>query len=40
MGELASMYYRDEGRRVKLRIEKKTYSSVELSVRYNFKVYY
>ncbi|KAG6552262.1 hypothetical protein Mapa_006112 [Marchantia paleacea] len=38
MGELASMYYRDEGRRVKLRIEKKTYSSIELSVRYNFKV--
>ncbi|KAL3675158.1 hypothetical protein R1sor_025106 [Riccia sorocarpa] len=38
MGELASMYYRDEGRRVKLRIEKKAYSSLELSVRYNFKV--
>jgi hypothetical protein len=38
MGELASNFYRDEGRRVKLRLEKKTYSSVELSVRYNFKV--
>ncbi|CAM6085659.1 unnamed protein product [Calypogeia fissa] len=38
MGELANIYYRDEGRRVKLRLEKKTYSSVELSVRYNFKV--
>jgi hypothetical protein len=38
MGELATTFYREEGRRVKLRIEKKTYSSLELSVRYNFKV--
>jgi hypothetical protein len=39
MGELATTFYREEGRRVKLRIEKKTYSSLELSVRYNFKVH-
>lgn len=37
MGELATAYYKEEGRRVKMRIEKKSYSSLELSVRYNFK---
>jgi hypothetical protein len=37
MGELATIFYREEGRRVKLRVEKKSYSSLELSVRYNFK---
>lgn len=37
MGELATTFYREEGRRVKLRVEKKSYSSLELSVRYNFK---
>ncbi|KAK7262793.1 hypothetical protein RJT34_30374 [Clitoria ternatea] len=36
--ELAGAYYREEGRRVKQRIEKKNLSSVELIVRYCFKV--
>ncbi|XP_061351446.1 uncharacterized protein LOC133296470 [Gastrolobium bilobum] len=36
--ELASTYYREEGRRIKQRIEKKNVSSVELIVRYCFKV--
>ncbi|KAJ1434079.1 Tetratricopeptide-like helical domain superfamily [Sesbania bispinosa] len=36
--ELAGVYYREEGRRVKQRIEKKNVSSVELIVRYCFKV--
>ncbi|XP_057747323.1 uncharacterized protein LOC130966520 [Arachis stenosperma] len=35
---LATMYYREEGRRIKQRIEKKNVSSVELIVRYCFKV--
>ncbi|KAM6556511.1 hypothetical protein CsatB_003530 [Cannabis sativa] len=37
-GELANIYYRDEGRRIKTRIEKKSCSAVELQVRYCFKV--
>ncbi|KAK7386570.1 hypothetical protein VNO78_26903 [Psophocarpus tetragonolobus] len=36
--ELAGAYYREEGRRIKQRIEKKNISSVELIVRYCFKV--
>ncbi len=38
--ELANLYYRDEGRRIKLRLEKKTFnsSSIELNIRYCFKV--
>ncbi|KAK7346263.1 hypothetical protein VNO80_20778 [Phaseolus coccineus] len=36
--ELAVAYYREEGRRIKQRIEKKTVNSVELIVRYCFKV--
>ena len=36
--ELANTYYRDEGRKIKTRIEKKSFSSIELSVRYCFKV--
>ncbi|GLT72909.1 hypothetical protein SLA2020_448040 [Shorea laevis] len=38
--ELANAYYRDEGRRIKLRLEKKTFnsSSIELHIRYCFKV--
>ncbi|PON44825.1 Foie gras liver health family [Parasponia andersonii] len=36
--ELANTYYRDEGRRIKTRIEKKSFSSIELHVRYCFKV--
>jgi hypothetical protein len=36
--ELSGVYYREEGRRVKQRIEKKNVSSVELIVRYCFKV--
>jgi hypothetical protein len=35
---LSGVYYREEGRRVKQRIEKKNVSSVELIVRYCFKV--
>ncbi|KAG6650297.1 hypothetical protein CIPAW_06G032800 [Carya illinoinensis] len=40
LAELANTYYRDEGKRVKLRIEKKTSSSssIELHIRYCFKV--
>ena len=40
LAELANVYYRDEGRRIKLRIEKKTFSSpgLELHIRYCFKV--
>ncbi|KAH9302364.1 hypothetical protein KI387_013947, partial [Taxus chinensis] len=37
-GELSNTYYREEGRRFKLRIEKRNFNSIELSVRYNFKV--
>lgn len=37
-GDLANTYYRDEGRRVKVRLEKKSFSSMELNVRYCFKV--
>lgn len=36
--ELARLYYKEEGRRVKQRIDKKNVSSVELIVRYCFKV--
>lgn len=38
--ELANVYYRDEGRRVKARIEKKSFGSIELHIRYCFKVSY
>ncbi|KAL5752309.1 hypothetical protein ACOSP7_022493 [Xanthoceras sorbifolium] len=36
--ELANTYYREEGRRIKTRIEKKSYSSIDLNIRYCFKV--
>ncbi|KAF5752467.1 trafficking protein particle complex subunit 11 [Tripterygium wilfordii] len=36
--ELATAYYRDEGRRIKTRLEKKAFGSVEFNVRYCFKV--
>ncbi|GJW76383.1 trafficking protein particle complex subunit 11 [Tanacetum coccineum] len=36
--ELAVTFYRDEGRRVKMRLEKKTYGSIEYNIRYCFKV--
>ncbi|KAI3938082.1 hypothetical protein MKW98_018638 [Papaver atlanticum] len=36
--ELANTYYRDEGRRIKTRIEKKNINFMELNVRYCFKV--
>ncbi|KAJ8763871.1 hypothetical protein K2173_003653 [Erythroxylum novogranatense] len=36
--ELATTYYRDEGRRIKTRVEKKNFNSPELHVRYCFKV--
>uniref|UniRef100_A0A0D9VK67 Trafficking protein particle complex subunit 11 n=1 Tax=Leersia perrieri TaxID=77586 RepID=A0A0D9VK67_9ORYZ len=36
--ELCTTYYKDEGRRIKARIEKRNFSSVELSIRYCFKV--
>uniref|UniRef100_A0A1D1ZC40 Trafficking protein particle complex subunit 11 n=1 Tax=Anthurium amnicola TaxID=1678845 RepID=A0A1D1ZC40_9ARAE len=36
--ELSNTYYREEGRRIKTRIEKKNFSSVELQIRYCFKV--
>lgn len=37
-GELSNTYYREEGRKIKIRIEKKNFNSIELNVRYNFKV--
>ncbi|KAI3668917.1 hypothetical protein L6452_40134 [Arctium lappa] len=36
--ELAVTFYRDEGRRVKMRLEKKNYGSIEYNIRYCFKV--
>jgi hypothetical protein len=36
--ELAHLYYKEEGRRVKSRIERKGYNSAELQIRYCFKV--
>ncbi|KAF8643102.1 hypothetical protein HU200_066974 [Digitaria exilis] len=36
--ELCSAFYKEEGRRIKARIEKRNFSSVELSIRYCFKV--
>jgi len=36
--ELCSSFYKEEGRRIKARIEKRNFSSVELSIRYCFKV--
>ncbi|KAL8546718.1 hypothetical protein ACS0TY_006444 [Phlomoides rotata] len=37
-GDLANTYYRDESRKVKARLERKSFGSVELNVRYCFKV--
>ncbi|KAJ7944021.1 Trafficking protein particle complex subunit 11 [Quillaja saponaria] len=36
--ELANTYYRDEGRRIKTRIDKKNSNAIELNIRYCFKV--
>ncbi|XP_010547392.1 PREDICTED: uncharacterized protein LOC104819155 isoform X2 [Tarenaya hassleriana] len=36
--ELSLTYYREEGRRIKTRIEKKNFNSIDLNVRYCFKV--
>ncbi|VFQ75527.1 unnamed protein product [Cuscuta campestris] len=36
--ELANGYYKDEGRRIKTRLERRNYPSVELNIRYCFKV--
>ncbi|KAJ8643617.1 hypothetical protein MRB53_005365 [Persea americana] len=36
--ELSNAYYREEGRRIKTRIERKSFSSIELNIRYCFKV--
>jgi hypothetical protein len=36
--ELANVYYKDEGRKIKTRVEKKSFNSHELNVRYCFKV--
>lgn len=36
--ELCVAFYKEEGRRIKARIEKKNFASVELSIRYCFKV--
>ena len=36
--ELCSSFYKEEGRRIKARIEKRNFSSVEPSIRYCFKV--
>ncbi|KAL6506589.1 hypothetical protein OROGR_024770 [Orobanche gracilis] len=38
LADLANTYYRDEGRRIKVRLGKKNSSSLELNVRYCFKV--
>lgn len=36
--ELANTYYKDEGRKVKTRVEKRSYNYTELNIRYCFKV--
>ncbi|XP_020110567.1 trafficking protein particle complex subunit 11 isoform X2 [Ananas comosus] len=36
--ELCMTYYREEGRRIRIRVEKKTFTSTELNIRYCFKV--
>ncbi|WOK94149.1 trafficking protein particle complex subunit 11 isoform X1 [Canna indica] len=36
--ELCNTYYREEGRRIRTRIEKRTFNSIELNIRYCFKV--
>lgn len=36
--ELAGIYYRDEGRRIKARIERKTSNPADFNIRYSFKV--
>ncbi|KAG8072122.1 hypothetical protein GUJ93_ZPchr0006g42132 [Zizania palustris] len=36
--ELCSIYYKDEGRRIKAHIDKRNFSSVELGIHYGFKV--
>lgn len=36
--ELAATYYRDEGRRIKARIERKSSGPTDLNIRYSFKV--
>ncbi|XP_068330735.1 uncharacterized protein [Pyrus communis] len=36
--ELAGLYYRDEGRRVRARIERKSSNPADLNIRYSFKV--
>jgi hypothetical protein len=36
--ELCAAFYKEEGRRIKARIEKRNFASVELSIRYCFKV--
>ncbi|KAL0389805.1 UNVERIFIED_CONTAM: hypothetical protein Scaly_0337600 [Sesamum calycinum] len=38
VADLANAYYRDEGRRIKVRLEKRSFSSMELNVRYCFKM--
>ncbi|KAK9164858.1 hypothetical protein Scep_000049 [Stephania cephalantha] len=37
LAELANTYYKEEGRRIKVRIEKKNVNSIELIIRYCFK---
>lgn len=38
LSELTSNFYRDQVRRMRLKVERRTYTHVELSVRYYFKV--
>ncbi|CAK7357578.1 unnamed protein product [Dovyalis caffra] len=38
LAELANVYYKEEGRKIKTRVEKKSFNSHELNVRYCFKV--
>ncbi|KAG6538410.1 hypothetical protein ZIOFF_003531 [Zingiber officinale] len=37
LAELCNTYYREEGRKIRIRIEKRSFSSVELNIRYCFK---
>ncbi|EPS72818.1 hypothetical protein M569_01938, partial [Genlisea aurea] len=37
LADLSNLYYKDEGRRIKARLERKSFSSMELHVRYGFK---
>ncbi|XP_024534781.1 trafficking protein particle complex subunit 11, partial [Selaginella moellendorffii] len=40
LGELANLYYKEQSRRVKARLDKKNWTATEIAVRFNFKMGY